>query len=83
MSNSANENISQVAGQDINQTVSGDHVSNANNKTEIIEKDFKRQSSKSGEFAREITFFSTDENMTMQSGKDVKFNSAEKSKLLA
>ena len=49
--------------------------------TELVDIDFKRQASTSNEVAGEVSVFSEKENMTMQSGKIVEFNSAEKSKL--
>ncbi|WP_435384126.1 hypothetical protein [Chryseobacterium tructae] len=78
---SANEDITSTAGKDIAQTASGDIREMSDNRTELVEKDFKRQSETSSEVAREIAMFSEKENMTMQSGKIVEFNSAEKSKL--
>jgi uncharacterized protein involved in type VI secretion and phage assembly len=81
ITNSANEDITSVAGKDIAQTASGDIREMSDNRTELIEKDFKRQSEISNEIAGEIAMFSEKENMTMQSGKIVEFNSAEKSKL--
>lgn len=47
----------------------------------MVDKDFRRQADNSNEIAGEINMFSEKENMTMQSGKIVEFNSAEKSKL--
>jgi type VI secretion system secreted protein VgrG len=81
INHSANDNITQTAGNDINQSATGDIREFSDNRTEIVEKDFKRQAYKSDEIANEITFFSTEKDMTMQSGKEIKFNSAEKSKM--
>ena len=81
ISNSANKNIASVAGTDIIQNASGDIRESSDNRTEIVDKDFRREADNSNELAAEITMFSEKENMTMQSGKIVEFNSAEKSKL--
>ncbi|WP_296145354.1 phage baseplate assembly protein V [uncultured Flavobacterium sp.] len=79
--NSANDNITSIAGVDIIQNASGDIRETSDSRTEIVAKDFKRESETSNEIAGEISMFSQNENMTMQSGKTVEFNSAEKSKL--
>ncbi|MCY0970740.1 type VI secretion system Vgr family protein [Chryseobacterium wangxinyae] len=81
ISNSANDNITSVAGTDIMQTASGEIRETSDIRTEMVEKEFKRQSETSNEVAGEVSVFSAKENMTMQSGKIVEFNSAEKSKL--
>jgi len=78
---SANDSIISTAGKDIVQTASGDIRESSDTRTEMVEKEFKRQSETSNEIAGEISMFSELENMTMQSGKIVEFNSAEKSKL--
>lgn len=86
---SAGENIDITAGKDINETASGDinQTSSGNinetseNKTETVEKDYKRNSKTSNEVAKQVTVFSEKENMTLQSGKTVLLNSAEKSNL--
>ena len=81
ISNSANDNITSVAGTDIMQTASGEIRETSDMRTEDVAKEFKRQSQISNEVAGEVSVFSEKENMTMQSGKIVEFNSAEKSKL--
>lgn len=81
ISNSANDNITSVAGTDIMQTASGEIRETSDMRTELVDIDFKRQASTSNEVAGEVSVFSEKENMTMQSGKIVEFNSAEKSKL--
>lgn len=81
ISNSANDNITSVAGTDIIQTAAGEIRETSDMRTEDVAKDFKRQSTTSNEVAGEVSVFSEKENMTMQSGKIVEFNSAEKSKL--
>ncbi len=79
ISNSANENITSVAGTDILQTASGEIRETSDMRTEMVTKEFKRQSETSNEIAGGISMFSEKENMTMQSGKIVELNSAEKS----
>ena len=81
ISNSANDNITSVAGTDIVQTASGEIRETSDMRTEDVAKEFKRQAQISNEVAGEVSVFSEKENMTMQSGKIVEFNSAEKSKL--
>ncbi|MFP3592704.1 type VI secretion system Vgr family protein [Chryseobacterium sp. SIMBA_038] len=81
ITSSANENIVATAGTDIMMTATGDIKESSDTRTEMVEKEFRRQSETSNEIAGEISMFSEKENMTMQSGKIVEFNSAEKSKL--
>ncbi|AZA51732.1 type VI secretion system Vgr family protein [Chryseobacterium sp. G0201] len=81
ITSSANENIVATAGTDIMITATGDIKESSDTRTEMVEKEFRRQSETSNEIAGEIAMFSEKENMTMQSGKIVEFNSAEKSKL--
>ncbi|WP_080780149.1 type VI secretion system Vgr family protein [Chryseobacterium phocaeense] len=81
INSSANNSIISTAGKDIIQTATGDIRESSDTRTEMVEKEFKRQSETSNEIAGEISMFSELENMTMQSGKIVEFNSAEKSKL--
>ena len=81
ITSSANDNIISTAGNDIVQTATGDIRESSDTRTEMVEKEFFRQSETSNEIAGEISIFSELENMTMQSGKIVEFNSAEKSKL--
>ncbi|MBL1219980.1 Vgr family protein [Chryseobacterium sp. L7] len=81
INSSANDSIISTAGKDIVQTATGDIRETSDTRTEMVEKEFKRQSETSNEIAGEISMFSELENMTMQSGKIVEFNSAEKSKL--
>ncbi|MBB6370822.1 type VI secretion system Vgr family protein [Chryseobacterium shigense] len=81
INSSANDSIISTAGKDIVQTAAGDIRETSDTRTEMVEKEFKRQSETSNEIAGEISMFSELENMTMQSGKIVEFNSAEKSKL--
>lgn len=77
----ANDNITSIAGQDMILTATGDIRETSDTRMEMVEKEFRRQSETSHEIAGEMSIFSEMENMTMQSGKIVEFNSAEKSKL--
>lgn len=77
----AGENIGESAGKDIIQSANGNITETADNKTEMIEADYQRVSEKSVIQANDITAFSTEENMVLQSGKTVEMNSAEKSNL--
>ncbi|SFW70368.1 Rhs element Vgr protein [Sinomicrobium oceani] len=81
MTNSANEDIAVTAGKDISQSAAGTITEMSDERTEIVENDFLRQANTSNEIANEISMFSEGENMTMQSGSTIEFNSAEKSKL--
>jgi len=78
---SAGQDISERAGKDIFQSASGDITETADNKTEVVEKNYQRLSEKSVSQADSISAFSTEENMTLQSGKTVRINSVEKSNL--
>lgn len=75
------KNIEETAGGDINQTATGNISETADNKTEKISEDYSRISKNSNEIAQKVMVFSEKENMTLQSGKTVLFNSAEKSNL--
>jgi uncharacterized protein involved in type VI secretion and phage assembly len=78
---SAGQNVSESAGGNIVQSAKGDIVETSDNRTEIVEEEYKRSSKTSNETARQVTLFSEKENMTLQSGKTVELNSAEKSNL--
>ncbi|MFW0714704.1 type VI secretion system Vgr family protein [Pedobacter sp. N23S346] len=80
-STSVNKDISIIAGNNYSLSATGDIQENSDNRTESVSKDFMRQAETSNELASEITLFSQKENMTLQSGKTVEVNSAEKSKL--
>ncbi|MCV9930586.1 DUF2345 domain-containing protein, partial [Flavobacterium sp. LS1R49] len=74
----ADRNITQRAENDINISAAGNINEHSNNRAEIIDKNFKRNSDISNEVASEVTIFSHTENMTLQSGKEIKLNSTEK-----
>jgi len=78
---SVNKDISMIAGNNYSLSATGNIQENSDNRTESVSKDFIRQAETSNELASEITLFSQKENMTLQSGKTVEVNSAEKSKL--
>lgn len=77
----AGNNIFKSAGNDIYITSNGNIMEKSDNRDEIIENDFKRTSDTSNEIAAEASLYSHEENMTIQSGKQVLINSAEKSNL--
>jgi len=77
----AGKDISQTAGNDLTQRAMGNIAESSNNRKEMVDKDFIRQADISNEVASEVTIFSNKENLTLQSGKTVEFNSAEKSKM--
>ncbi|TPN89079.1 type VI secretion system Vgr family protein [Aquimarina algicola] len=77
----AGENVSIIANKDMLLNAAGEMTEIADNRNDIIDEDFSRQSSISEEYANEISLFSAEENLTIQSSKTVNINSAEKSKL--
>ena len=79
--NSASVNIVSVAGTDIIQRASGDIKEISDTRNEMADKEIKRHSLTSDTMADKIDMFSTKENMTLQSGKTVQQNSAEKSNM--
>ena len=78
---SAGIDISETAGKDIMQSASGNITEFADNKMEIIEKSYMKQSEISTEIAGQISVHSTIENMVMKSAKTVELNSGEKGNL--
>ncbi|WP_293783895.1 phage baseplate assembly protein V [uncultured Pedobacter sp.] len=80
-STNAGKDIATTAGNNYSLSAVGDVSETSNNRTELATKDFKRIADTSNEIASEISMFSAKENMTMQSGKIVELNSAEKSNL--
>lgn len=78
---SASKGIATTEGSNYSLSAAGDISEDSDNRTEIASKDFNRQSETSNELASEMTIFSNKENMTLQSGKTIKINSVEKSKL--
>lgn len=80
-STNVGKDIATTAGNNFNLSAVGNVSEVSNNRTELATKDFKRTSETSNEVASEISMFSAKENMTMQSGKIVELNSAEKSNL--
>lgn len=77
----AGNDIVTTAGKNYSLSAVGDISESSDHRTEVATKDFKRASETSSEVANEVTLFSSKENMTMQSGKIVELNSAEKSNL--
>ncbi|PST83469.1 type IV secretion protein Rhs [Pedobacter yulinensis] len=80
-STSVQKDISVTAGNNYALSASGDIQESSDTRKESVTKDFMRQSDVSNELASEIVLFSQQENMTLQSGKTVEVNSAEKSKM--
>lgn len=75
------KDIATTAGKNYSLSATGNISESSDNRTELASKDFTRQSGTSSEVASEVSLFSSKENMTMQSGKTVELNSAEKSNL--
>lgn len=80
-STNVNKDIGTTAGNNYSLSATGDIQETSDKRSEFVTKDFIRQSETSNELASEITMFSQKENMSLQSGKTVEINSAEKSKL--
>ncbi|MFC1222430.1 type VI secretion system Vgr family protein [Pedobacter sp. BG31] len=76
-----NKDIGTTAGNNYSLSATGDIQETSDKRSEFVTKDFIRQAETSNELANEITMFSQKENMSLQSGKTVEINSAEKSKL--
>jgi len=76
-----NKDIATTAGNNYSLSATGDIQETSDKRSEFVTKDFIRQAETSNELANEITMFSQKENMSLQSGKTVEINSAEKSKL--
>ncbi len=79
--NNIGNDMSTTVGKDFSLSAMGNVVEESDNRTEIVEENFSRVSSASNEIADEISVFSTQENMTLQSGQTVEVNSSEKSKI--
>lgn len=77
----AGRDVSQEAENDIRINAKGNIMEYSDTRVEIVEKDFTRKSDTSNEVAAEVSLYSQTENMTIQSGKQVLINSAEKSNL--
>lgn len=78
---SVSKDIGTTAGNNYSLSATGDIQESSDKRSEFVTKDFIRQSETSNELASEISMFSQKENMSLQSGKTVEINSAEKSKL--
>jgi type VI secretion system secreted protein VgrG len=77
----AGVDIAETAGKDIIQSASGNITEFADNKMEIIEKSYTKQSDIFTEIAGKINVNSTKENMVLKSAKTVELNSGEKGNL--
>jgi len=78
---SVGKDITTSAGNNFSLTATGDIQESSDNRTEMVSKDFLRKAETSNELASQVSIFSQAENMTLQSGKIVEVNSAEKSKM--
>ncbi|WP_443943848.1 type VI secretion system Vgr family protein [Pedobacter sp. AW1-32] len=78
---SVGKDINTSAGNNFTLTATGDIQESSDNRTEMVSKDFLRKAETSNELASQVSIFSQAENMTLQSGKIVEVNSAEKSKM--
>ncbi|AXT60409.1 hypothetical protein D1816_08615 [Aquimarina sp. AD10] len=81
LSETAGENVSVVANKDMLLNAAGDMTEMSDTRNDIVDEDYSRQSGTSDEYAKEVSIFSAEENMTLQSSKTVNINSTEKSKL--
>ncbi|OAH66482.1 hypothetical protein AXA65_17920 [Chryseobacterium sp. FP211-J200] len=77
-STSVTNNITISAGNDIFETATGNRMEMSNNRTEMVDKDYTRQSSTSDIFAKKMTATSSEEDILIQSAKTVHMNSGEK-----
>jgi len=71
-------NITISAGNDIFETATGNRMEMSNNRTEMVDNDYTRQSSTSDIFAKKMTATSSEEDILIQSAKTVHMNSGEK-----
>lgn len=78
---SADNNMTQEVGNDIFINAEGNIMERSDNRTELVDKDFSRIADTSNEVASEASLYSNEENMTLQSGKQVRINTAENSNL--
>jgi len=78
ISTNAGNNIGVTAGNDIIETATGNRMEMSDNRTEIVQKDYTRQSDTSDIFAKKITAISSEEDILIQSAKTVHMNSGEK-----
>ncbi|MCR4030197.1 MULTISPECIES: phage baseplate assembly protein V [Flavobacterium] len=77
----ADNNMTQEVGNDIFINAEGNIMERSDNRTELADKDFSRISDTSNEVASEASLYSNKENMTLQSGKQVRINTSENSNL--
>ena len=74
----ASNDMVDYAGNDLKQTAKCEILENSDTRTELVDQEYVLQSFSIDSLASEISIFSEEENMTLQSGKIVKINSAEK-----
>ncbi|MGD1320411.1 phage baseplate assembly protein V, partial [Chryseobacterium sp. 2R14A] len=75
---SVTNNITISAGNDIFETATGNRMEMSNNRTEMVDNDYTRQSLISDIFAKKMTATSSEEDILIQSAKTVHMNSGEK-----
>ncbi|MDH7464187.1 phage baseplate assembly protein V [Chitinophagaceae bacterium 26-R-25] len=75
---SAGNDMVQSVGNDITQTAAGEILENANSRKEIISGDYNRKAGRINNLANAISLFSEQDDLTLQSGKSIQMNSAEK-----
>lgn len=75
---SVTNNINISAGNDIMETATGNRMEMSNNRTEMVDNDYTRQSATSDIFAKKITAVSSEDDILIQSAKTVHLNSGEK-----
>jgi hypothetical protein len=71
-------NITISAGNDIIETATGNRMEMSDNRTEMVDNDYTRQSSTSDIFAKKMTAMSSEDDILIQSAKTVHMNSGEK-----
>ncbi|MPS72960.1 MAG: hypothetical protein E2590_07375 [Chryseobacterium sp.] len=78
ISTNAGNNIDITANNDITETAVGNRIEMSDNRTEMIQQDYIRQSDTSDIFAKKIIATSSEEDILLQSAKTVHMNSGEK-----
>ena len=78
---SIGKNMTTNVGGDITISATGDLQESSESRKELVDEKFTRNSTTSSEVAGEVSILSESENMILQSGKTVEFNSTEKSNL--
>ena len=77
-STTVGNNITISAGNDIMETATGNRMEMSDNRMEMVDNDYTRQSSTSDIFAKKMTAISSEDDILIQSAKTVHMNSGEK-----